>query len=482
MSAPVFRRLAAATAAIDAAIGDQPAVGEAWPTLRPLPELADPEAAAFPVRALGAVLGPAVREIAAGVQAPEALAAGSVLAAAAVACQPLADVRMPHGQCAPLSLFMVTVAGSGDRKSACDAGACAPIEERRRQDARDHAHAMLDFKAERRRRKDGDGAAEPPAARALVVSKGTVEGLHQLLKGQPALGMFSTEGAEVIGGHSLREERKASGIAWLLKAWGGETLDAMTKGDGLSVLPGRRFSLHVLLQPVIAQQLMGDPLAQGQGWIARCLMCAPRSLAGSRLYLAATQPVLERREVKLYFDRLRALLAMPPPLRPDGDGHELEPRVLPLSAAAEALWIEFYNEAEQQQAAGGSLASVRPWASKAAEHAARLAGIVALVDNPKAREVDESAMQGGIELANFYLGEHVRLMGHSVEQAELRRLTRLLSWLREKGRWVSQADVLQRTPRELRDLKAQGLGELMAELQGRGLVRRLADGWEVRDA
>lgn len=464
-----------------AALADAPAVDRPWPPAEPLPAVSDPQAAPFPVGALGKVLGPAVQAIADCVQAPEALAAGSVLAAAAVACQPLADVRMPHGQCAPLSLFMVTVAGSGDRKSACDSASCVPIEERRRQDARDHAHELAQFKAERRK-KSTEAPAEPPAARSLVVSKGTVEGMHQLLKGQPALGVFSTEGAEVIGGHSLREERKASGIAWLLKAWGGETLDAMTKGDGLSVLPGRRFSLHVLLQPVIAQQLMADPLAQGQGWIARCLMCSPASLAGSRLFNDGAAPLSERQEVTRYFARLRKLLATPAPVLPDGDGHELDPRVLPMSVDATALWVEFYNEAERQQAAGGNLATVRPWASKAAEHAARLAGIVALMDDPDALEVSDSAMQGGIELANFYLGEHVRLMGHSTEQGEVRKLAKLLSWLREQGQWVPQRDVLQRSPRELRELKAQGLRELLAELQRRGLVRELADGWEVRSA
>jgi putative DNA primase/helicase len=465
-----------------AGLGALPADEQPWPEPLALPELTEPHPCAFSSHALGSVLGPAVQAIASAVQTPEALAAGSVLAAAAVACQPLADVRMPHGQAAPLSLFMVTVAGSGDRKSACDSAACVPIEERRRQDARDHAHALSDYKADRRKRKDGDHTSEPPTARTLVVSKGTVEGMHQLLKGQPALGMFSTEGAEVVGGHSLREERKASGIAWLLKAWGVETLDAMTKGDGLSVLPGRRFSLHVLLQPVIAQQLMSDPLAQGQGWIARCLMCAPQSLAGSRLFDMTAQALHERPEVLRYFARLRELLQTTAPVLPDGDGNELCPRALTMTAEAAGLWIEFYNEAERQQATGQALAAVRPWASKAAEHAARLAGIVALMDDPETLVVNEAAMQGGIELANFYLGEHVRLMGHSTERNELRRLAKLLDWLREQGRWVPQRDVLQRSPRELRDLKAQGLGELMAELQRRGLVRRAADGWEVRDA
>ena len=86
-----------------------------------------PPAQPFPVNALGPVLSRAAVAIARKVQVPEAIAAQSVVAAAALAVQPHADVMLPYGQKRPLSLFFVTVAASGDRKSTADKEALWPI-------------------------------------------------------------------------------------------------------------------------------------------------------------------------------------------------------------------------------------------------------------------------------------------------------------------------------------------------------------------
>lgn len=471
-----------ALARLDRGVAARIAEAAPWPELEPLQDIAPAEPAPFPFDGLGSVLGPAARVIADAVQAPDSLAGGSVLAAAALAAQPHADVLMPHGQCSPLSLFIPTSADSGARKSVVDSVACAPIEEQRRQDARDYADKLAAYKADKATRKSGDGTDEAPAARAIAVSKATTEGLHHLLRNQSHIGLFSPEGAEVFGGHSMQAEKKSAAIAWLLKAWGGETLDSMTRGDGLSVLAGRRLTMHVLMQPVILRQLLADPLAQGQGWIARSLIAEPRSLAGGRLFRDEQVPAQDRPEVVRFHNVIRRLLAMPPQVHPAGDGHELQPRALPLSPGARALWVEFYNEVERQQAAGGPLAGVRAWASKAAEHAARIAGVVTLATDPDAADVPAGTMEGAVELAAFYLSEHVRLMGQSQDSQQLQRLHLLLKWMQDRGRQVAHADVLQRSPRPLRELKAAGINSLLAELSRRGYVRRTGDDWEVRRA
>jgi hypothetical protein len=59
-------------------------------------------------------------------QAPAALVMQSVLAAASLAVQAHADVETLGGS-APLSLFFLSVAESGERKSSADKLAIAPI-------------------------------------------------------------------------------------------------------------------------------------------------------------------------------------------------------------------------------------------------------------------------------------------------------------------------------------------------------------------
>jgi hypothetical protein len=449
----------------------------AWPELDLLPEVVEEAPQAFPFDALGPILGPAARAIAESVQAPDSLAAGSVLASAALCAQPFADVVLPHGQTATISLYIITSASSGDRKSATDAVAGRAVEEKRRQDYRRHA-AARGAHAEASTGAKSEG--QLPAPQSIVVSNGTVEGLQVVLRGQSHIGLFSPEGAELFGGHSMQPERKAAGLAWLCKGWGGETLDSLRVKDGLHVLVGRRVSLHVLLQPVVARKLLADPLAQGQGLIARCLLAEPRSLAGTRLFQDDAAPAHERPEVQRYEERLRCLLNTDPNVQPGGDGFELAPRRLEMDPEARALWVEFYDECEREQLPGGELAGVRAWASKAAEQAARIAGVQTLTLDPDARTITGETMSGAVELATFYLGEHVRLMGQSVAHQQAQRLQDLLAFMRERKPMVEHAEVLQRVVRPLRDLKAEGLNPLLEELERRGYIRRCGKVWEVR--
>jgi hypothetical protein len=73
-------------------------------------------------------------------------------------------------------------------------------------------------------------------------------------------------------------------------------------------------------------------------------------------------------------------------------------------------------------------------------------------------------------------------MGVSVEAEHLKRLHVLVEFLRERGPIVSNNDVLQRSPRAVRNLKAEGVKTLLKELTERGYVRPVGDGWEVRSA
>jgi Protein of unknown function (DUF3987) len=89
-----------------------------------------PPADAFPVDALGDVLGAAARAIHDRVRAPLAICGQSVLAAAALAVQAHADVQLPMGHIKPVSDYFVTVAETGARKSASDTEAAWPIRKR----------------------------------------------------------------------------------------------------------------------------------------------------------------------------------------------------------------------------------------------------------------------------------------------------------------------------------------------------------------
>ena len=95
----------------------------------PRPLIRDPgEPEPYPLDALGPLAAGAARAIVEHTRAPDAIAGQSVLAAAALAVQGHADALHPAtDQRTPLSLFALTIAESGERKSAVDRLALKPI-------------------------------------------------------------------------------------------------------------------------------------------------------------------------------------------------------------------------------------------------------------------------------------------------------------------------------------------------------------------
>ena len=181
-----------------------------------------------------------------------------------------------------------------------------------------------------------------------------------------------------------------------------------------------------------------------------------------------------------YHAAMRHLLSKPARTHEHGDGCELDTRPVVMSVPAAALWIEFYNQIETEQASGAELQGARAFASKAAEHAARIAGIVEVFGNPDAHEISVDTMAGAVAVMSFYLSEHVRLTGAGIEDRRTALLRTLLDWLTARPSPVPAADVLQATPRHLRALKAEGLKPLLAELAERGYIRAAGKSWEVR--
>ena len=68
--------------------------------------------------------------------------------------------------------------------------------------------------------------------------------------------------------------------------WMGDAIKRTRQGDGIFTLFGRRLSLHLMVQPKVAYELLADPLASDTGFLPRCLICEPASTIGTRLHLA----------------------------------------------------------------------------------------------------------------------------------------------------------------------------------------------------
>lgn len=469
--------------------------GDRRPEFRPLQRELD-AARPYPVAALGDLLGGAARVLHETVRAPLAICAQSVLGAAALAVQAKADVML-DGRRTPLSLFLLTLAESGERKSAIDRPALYPVQRREKRlidqyDAERRAHERdLDaWKASRTDALRGGGKTrdkaviaralaqvgdepEPPLSPILLAGEPTFEGLLKLLAvGQPSIGLFSAEGGQFIGGHAMNQDNALKTSAGLSALWDGSAVDRVRAGDGASKLYGRRVSCHLMAQPRVAAALLGSEMIAEQGLLARFLIAQPESTAGSRAYVEGN--VEDTPEIRAYTGRLLDRLEAPLPIRTD-TRNELEPRALPLAPAARRLWITFHDAVECEIV--GEFAPIKAFASKAAEHVLRLAGVLRLIDDTDAAEIDDATLRRAIMLGEFYLAEALRLAGSAQADPELMAAAKLYAWLAEGDRaFISTVEIYKTGPAHVRS--ASRARELLKILAAHGHVSSLPGGLE----
>jgi hypothetical protein len=223
--------------------------------------------------------------------------------------------------------------------------------------------------------------------------------------------------------------------------------------------------MHLMVQRDVAGRLLGDPMLADQGLLSRLLVSAPDSTAGTRLW---REPKPESAAaIRRYGARLLSILEAPLPTAA-GKPNELEPRPLSMSGEARESWIEFANHVEGQIGQNGDLAPVRPLANKLAQHAARLAAVLALVDNLEAPDLSKTYLKRGIVLAEHYAAEALRLAQLGAIDHDLRLAEEVLSWLLNswKDPLISLTDLYQRGPAPVRDAKTARLAVTILEEHG----------------
>lgn len=457
--------------------------------------------APYPVEALGP-LRAAVQAVQGRTQAPLAIPAQSALAVASMAVQGFADVETLAGA-RPVALYALTIAKSGERKSACDAPLMAAVRKHERREAEayrkarqawENRHAIWKAGYDRIvsgiRKKGGDRSAAEAELRALgpeptaplipdrTVSEPTFEGLTKLFAyGQPSLGLFSDEGGQFLGGHAMNSDNRQKTLAAFNDLWQGNAIKRTRAGDGHQSLYGRRLAIHLMVQPAVARAFMADPLAADTGFVPRFLMCEPPSTIGTRLHANA----IENAAALASFERrLGDILETPMPIDPDNGGLDL--RCLPLSADAREMLVQYHDKVERSQVPGGDMATLTGTASKSAEQAARIAGVLTLWRDLDALQVEGADMANAIELARFYLLEARRMAEIASVSAEIDRAEQLRRWLIEQWQEpeVLVRDVQNRGPNALRESpKARAA---LSILEKHGWLVRLDPGTVVRDS
>jgi hypothetical protein len=436
------------------------------------------------------------------VQSPDSIRGQSVLAAAAIVIQGLADVEV-DGRVSPTSVFFLSLAASGERKSSTDRAALAAHEEWQRTKRAEAPKILVAYEAEQscwQSRHDdikadatisGDKlrsalnklgpAPHRPYVPLIKVAEPTFEGLvRSLAVDYPVTSIVSDDAGAFLGGYAMSRDNALRTAAGLAELWDGKPISRPRGSEPNQVHYGRRVSLSLMAQPgVAAQTLLTNRLLTEQGLLARMFISYPNSNIGYRPYREQTLGDLPA--VQAYWDRMKELLSLPLPFDIDHPG-AVRPRVLTLSREAKSAFVLFADHMERLQQPGQILAQVSAFASKAPEHALRLATHVGLVESPEKQMLSLSDIKAGIALAQFYTNEYLRILTTANDNPDLLLAEDCLRWMHDCGKapLFSLPDIYQFGPNPLRS-KA-GAARILGVLAEHGYVRELSGSHLVRGA
>lgn len=438
-----------------------------WPDPQPLGFVADP--LDYPLDALPSTIRAAVEEVARYTQAPPALVAGSALGAVSIATQGLVDVARADKLTGPVSLYLLTIAESGERKSTVDTfftkvihawtdEAAATLESvltRYRADTAAWESKYSGVKGaitqlarkgkptdmeERRLRELEHDSPQPPLVPRLTYQDITPEQLaYSLATGWPTAGVLSSEAGTVLGAHGMGKDSMVRNLAFLNVAWEGGIHQVDRRTSESFTVKGARLTMSLAIQDATLRAFFDrtGTLARGTGWMARFLLAWPASTQGTRMY---ADPPDRWPALAAFHHRLDQILRMPLPFDEDG---RLAPTLLNFTPAAKADWIKYHDAIESELRRGGELIDVRDVASKSADNAARLAALFHVFEHGPS-DIGADAFMGAARLAAWHLNESRRYFGEMAQAPELSDAARLDAWMLAHLRETHQITVGKR--------------------------------------
>jgi hypothetical protein len=383
----------------------------------------------YPLSAFHLAAREAAGEVIRHVQAPDALVGMAFLKSMSASAQGLYDVRLPTGQIRPISLNLLMVADSGERKSGVDDLASAPIYAFDQLRMKKYGVDVEKYELEMRIWKSVDaglrrqitkltqegqsidelccrlsehatGKPIKPRLRRIMRQNATERAIMDALEGDgESIAFMSDEGEIIIKGGALNQ------TGTLNKTWDGAAMLALDRSDGVSiVVRNPRVTVAYMVQRKVLKELLdrrGDVL-RGSGHWARYLIGCPASTQGTRYayQLDTTWTHLPKfqecmRELLDEFGR-----------RIDADA--IERTILDFSEDAIARWIELANQVESMLSPWGYLHDIKDFASKAVEIISRVAVLLHVFSKQEGK-ISVDTLNRAVTIVEWHIHEFKRL-------------------------------------------------------------------------
>jgi len=467
-----------------------------WPELLPLHE--EVERLDYPVEALPSIIGNAVRKYSEYGQQPISMIANSALANVSLACQCYCDVARDSNLTSPISLFFLSVAESGERKSTVDKafgtesrGWLTGKQHQAQEEIKELIPQIKGWEAveagllNQLKNKGADktkvqadlnqhylNKIELPKIPELFLSDTNQASLMNEISNNAFYGcsLWDDEGGNIVGGNGTNSDNVTAYFSIINKLWDGSTAKQSRTGGNRHV-EGRRLTANIMVQEGVARQLIhgNKGLSRGCGLLARFLITNPVSTMGERPYTAPKDnPALRE-----FGARTVELLNHSPSV---DEYDRLELPLLRMDDAAQEVWCSFYNDTETTLKPYGEFVTVKDVVSKIADNAARIAANLHVFQFGVDGNISAKTMVQASQIAMYHLTEARRVYGTTGGGTpEHENAIKLLDWLAGKDfEPLAKSYIMQYSPNSTRDKVT--LDAALDVLNDHGIARIVKDG------
>ncbi|WP_338141800.1 YfjI family protein [Cronobacter sakazakii] len=382
----------------------------------------------FPVHTLPSLARNAIYEVEQHTQAPLSLISSAILSAISLACQNSIDVCRINNLIGPASLYLLTIADSGERKTGVYKEIFNPIYEFEELLFEKHLNEMLSYKntieimdiekkliiskiksdircnrdvSETRKRLEEllSSYPEEPIKYRMIFNDATPAALKDYLSGHwRSVGIFSDEAGTVFNGYILGD------LPFLNKMWDGSTYTLQRKNEPDRLIKNATLTAGLMAQPSVISRYIknkGD-IAKGIGIFNRFLICQPHSKQG---YRTITNPVTSNEHLPLFHKRLMEIIK-----KNIASNKNSKRTCLYFSPEAQERWIQFHNhvESEMGMLGFGCFSDIKDYASKIAENAARISALLFYFNHGEG-DISLEAIEAAIEITLWFTDEYIRI-------------------------------------------------------------------------
>ena len=338
-----------------------------------------------------------VNEIVGATSTPPELTESAILGAMSIACQHLIDVDCPGGGRSPTSLFLLSSADSGERKSTIENFIFKPIfdidHKNRLKAEKDNQlfdRDMMVWKAKLNQVRRELGAALSDSSPTDEIE----DRLGAVLQSKPSrsvaprfiyrdesirnlqIGMATSwPSAALVVSEStgLFSSRNAESLPSLSAIWDGRPIDVGRAKMPPIYVPSPRLTISLMLQPLMIRGYLGKQtgIARISGLLARFWVVEPLSTQGSRqIHPSEIGAPKNTKATELLHQRLLRHLEASTKRIPE------QRTVIRFSQQAQQIWLELYNAVESELGAGGRLVDIKDCASKIGNIMSRIAALI----------------------------------------------------------------------------------------------------------